>query len=158
MSRAVKAPGRVGWRRRARRSAWKSRAAMSRSGSQGNWKASMYQLRRSCRGLAQALEEADRMGRIQDHQPLDALGVLHGQQPGQRAAPVVPGDGGGASAQGHNQVGHLWGQHLGSVVAHPGRLVGGVVAGQVGRDHPEAGLGERRYLVAPGVPALREAV
>jgi hypothetical protein len=62
------------------------------------------------------------------HQSLDALGVLHGQQPGQPAAPVVPGDRGRAGAQGHNQVGHVLDQHPGSVVAHPGWLVGGVVA------------------------------
>jgi hypothetical protein len=30
-------------------------------------------------GAAQAFEEADRMGRVQDHQSLDALRVLHGQ-------------------------------------------------------------------------------
>jgi hypothetical protein len=109
-------------------------------------------------GAAQALEEADRMGRVEDHQPLDALGVVHGQQPGQPAAPVVAGDRGRADAQGHDQVGHLLGQHPGPVVAHPGRLVGGVVAGQVGRDHPVAGVGQGGELVAPGVPELGEAV
>jgi hypothetical protein len=30
-------------------------------------------------GAAQALEEADGMGCVEDHQSLDALGVLHGQ-------------------------------------------------------------------------------
>jgi hypothetical protein len=98
------------------------------------------------------------MGRVEDHQPLDALGVLHGQQPGQRATPVVAGDRGRAGTQGNDQVGHLLDQQPGSVVAHPGRLVGGVVAGQVGRDHPEAGVGEGWDLVAPGVPELGEAV
>jgi hypothetical protein len=158
MSWAVKAPGRVGWRRRARRSAWKSRAAMSRSGSQGSWKARMYQLRRSCRGLRRPLRKRMEWGRVEDHQSLDALGVVHGQQPGQPAAPVVPGDRGRAGAQGGDQVGHLLDQHPGSVVAHPGRLVGGVVAGQIGRDHSVAGVGERRELVSPGVPELGEAV
>jgi hypothetical protein len=43
-------------------------------------------------GVAQAREEADGMGRVEDHQSLDALGVVHGQQPGQGAAPVVAGD------------------------------------------------------------------
>jgi hypothetical protein len=30
------------------------------------------------------------MGRVEYHQSLDALGVLHGQQPGQRAAQSCP--------------------------------------------------------------------
>jgi hypothetical protein len=38
------------------------------------------------------------MGRVEHHQSLDALGVVHGQQPGQPAAPVVPGDRGRAGA------------------------------------------------------------
>jgi hypothetical protein len=84
--------------------------------------------------------------------------VVHGQQPGQGAAPVVPGDRGRVGAQGHDQVGHLLGQHPGSVVADPEGLVGGVVAGQVGRDHPVAGVGEGWDLVAPGIPELGEAV
>jgi hypothetical protein len=99
-------------------------------------------------GAAQALEEADGVGRVEHHQPLDALGVVHGQQPGQPAAPVVPGDRGRAGAQGPDQVGHLLGQHPGPVVADPGRLVGGVVAGQVGRDHPVAGVGQGLSLPA----------
>src|SRR5215216_6057565 len=70
----------------------------------------------------------------------------------------MPGDRGRAGAQGRDQVGDVLGQHLGSVVAHPGWLVGGVVAGQVGRDHPVAGVGEGWDLVAPGVPELGEAV
>jgi hypothetical protein len=97
------------------------------------------------------------MERVEDHQSLDAVGV-HGQQPGQPAAPVVPGDRGRAGAQGPDQVGHLLGQQPGSVVADPGRLVGGVVAGQVGRDHPVAGVGQGGKLVPPGIPELGEAV
>jgi hypothetical protein len=73
-------------------SANKGGAPTSRSGSHGGWNASMYQLRRSCRRYAGPLEEADRIRRVEDHQSLDVLGVLHGQQPSQRAAPVVPGD------------------------------------------------------------------
>ena len=46
----------------------------------------------------------------------------------------------------------------GPAVTHPGRLDGGVVAGQVGHDHPITGVGKRRDLVAPGVPEPRGAV
>jgi hypothetical protein len=98
------------------------------------------------------------MGGVEDHQSLDALGVVHGQQPGQPTTPVVPGDGGRVGAQGRDEVGHLLGQDPGSVVTDPGWLVGGVVAGQVGRDHSVAGVGEGGELVAPGVPELGEAV
>ena len=62
------------------------------------------------------------MGRVEEHQSLDPLGVVHGQQPGQPAAPVVAGDRGRAGAQGHDQVGHLLGQHPGLVVVHRGGL------------------------------------
>ena len=68
-------------------------------------------------GAAQALEEADRMGRVEEHQSLDALGCCMAST-GQPAAPVVPGDRGRAGAQGHNQVGYVLDQHPGSVVAH----------------------------------------
>ena len=40
----------------------------------------------------------------------------------------------------------------------PARLGGQVVAAQVGRDDAEPGLGQRRDLVPPAVPELREAV
>jgi hypothetical protein len=48
------------------------------------------------------------MGGVEDHQPLDPLGVVHGQQPGQPAAPVVPGDGGRAGAHGPDQAPVSW--------------------------------------------------
>ena len=147
------APGRAGcWR-----SAWKSRVALSRSGSQGSWKASKYQLRRSWPGCP-GLEEAEWMRRFEHHQSLDALGgaawpaARPARRPSRARRPRP-------SRRPRRRSGRPpLDQHPGSIVADPERLVGGVVAGQIGRDHPVAGVDEGWDLVPAGVPELREAV
>jgi hypothetical protein len=61
------------------------------------------------------------MVRVEDHQPLDALGVVHGQQPDQRAAPVVPGDRGRAGARDRARL-VVVAYQTGLVSPHPARL------------------------------------
>jgi hypothetical protein len=91
-----------------------------------------------------------------DDQPADGAGVQHRRRPGQQAAPVVPDHDGLAFAERPDQGRHVAGER-GQVVP-PRRLVAGAVPAEVGRDHPETGVGEVGKLGTPGPPELRKAV
>ena len=82
-----------------------------------------------------------RMGRVEDHQRSTRSGCRMASSQASSPPQSCPATAAGRR-QGADQVGHVLGQPW-PVVAHPGRLVGEVVAAQVGGDHPVAGRGER---------------
>jgi hypothetical protein len=41
-------------------------------------------------GVPEVFEERQRVGRVEDGEPLELVGVAHGEGPGDAAAPVVP--------------------------------------------------------------------
>ena len=89
---------------------------------------------------------------------VDAIGRDQGEHPRERRAPVVADDVGalGAGVAQHRQ-------HVADQQVHPVRLDGSglserAVAAQVRNDHPEAGVGQRRDLVAPQPSRIGKAV
>ena len=103
------------------------------------------------------LREDRRVRAVHHHEAPRGLRVLHGEAPGDGAAPVVADDHRLALAERLDQPAHV-GDQLGERVRrHAGRLVAQVVAAEIGRDGAETGC-EGRDLVPPRVPALRKAV
>ena len=109
-------------------------------------------------GVVQSLRQLARVGRVQDGQPVHHLGAGHRGGPGDRPAPVVPGQHRGPGAAFADQAGDVGGQLPGVVGVHAVRLGGQVVAAHVGGHHPEPRRRERPDLLPPPVPELGEAV
>jgi hypothetical protein len=76
----------------------------------------------------------------------------------QRSQAVVADDEGAGLAEGVEEGDEVADDVQGGVVVDGRRGVGAAAAAEVGRDDAEAGVGESRDLVAPGVPELREPV
>src|SRR5215218_7829931 len=104
------------------------------------------------------IQGASRVGNVEDREPFDATGVAHRRDPGGYSAPIVPDHGSRPFPAGRYQALHIARQQLNAVCAHSGRFVREVVAAHVRGNHAEAGLDQRRDLVPPLVPELREAV
>src|SRR5919112_5379715 len=104
------------------------------------------------------IQEASRVRDVEDRELFHALGVAHRRDPGDYSTPIVPDHVGRLSPTGHDQALHVARQQLDAVCSHPGWFVREVVAPHVGGHNPEAGLDQRRDLVPPLVPELREAV
>jgi hypothetical protein len=98
------------------------------------------------------------MGRVEDGQAVDDLGVVHRGSPGGGSAPVVADQQRGLGAALVDEIAYVVRQLAGCVSRGAVGLRGQVVAAQVGRDHTETGRRERRDLQPPAVPELREAV
>ena len=98
------------------------------------------------------------MGRVEDGQPVDDLGVVHRERPGRGSAPVVADHERGLGAALLDETADVGGQLAGAVGGDAVRFGGQVVSPQVGRDDAEARCRERRDLQPPAVPELREAV
>ena len=109
-------------------------------------------------GVAQPLVELARMGRVEDGQPVDDLGMVHRERPGGGSTPVVADHERGLGAALLDEPADVGGQLVGAVGGDAVRLGRQVVAAQVGRDDAEARCRERRDLPPPAVPELREAV
>jgi hypothetical protein len=88
----------------------------------------------------------------------DAIGAEEAEVPGGRGAPVMADDEGAGLAEGVEEGDEVADDVQGGVVVDGRRGVGAAAAAEVGRDDAEAGVGESRDLVAPGVPELREPV
>src|SRR5438128_12633697 len=97
------------------------------------------------------------MRAIDDDEMVESLGMLERQPPGDGAAPVVPHDVRAVRAEGADEAHDVIRDHAGAIGRDPGGLAARAVAAQVGRDDAEA-LGQRWYLMAPLVRALRKAV
>src|SRR5258707_13497910 len=95
------------------------------------------------------------MGRVEDRQPLYAVGIPNRERPGQCASPVVPDHVRAPLAKRGDQPANVVGQRR-QVVAGL-RLVREVVAAQIGCDDAET-YREGGKLVAPRIPELWEAV
>ena len=98
------------------------------------------------------------MGRVEDGQPVDDLGVVHRERPGGGPTPVVADHERGLGAALLDETADVGGQLVGAVGGDAVRLGRQVVPPQVGRDDAEARCRERRDLQPPAVPELREAV
>ena len=109
-------------------------------------------------GVPQPLVELARMGRIEDGEPVDDLGMVHRERPGGGSAPVVADHQRGLGTALLDETADVIGQVGGAVGVDAVRLGRQVVPPQVGRDDPEARCRERRDLQSPAVPELREAV
>ena len=96
------------------------------------------------------------VGRVDADDPGGALGIPPRERPDEQTTPVVAGEHGALMAEGLDEPGQA-GVHPLDVVRDCG-LVGAAVAGKVNRDDVEPGFGERRELVAPRVPDLRESM
>jgi hypothetical protein len=92
------------------------------------------------------------------HEPLDAVRVQGGEDPGHGGAPVVADDTGLLDlerVEDRDEVGDGAAQ---AVRLDRGRPVGRAEAAHVRRDRPQPGVRERVHLVAPQMRRVREAV
>ena len=94
----------------------------------------------------------------QCHQMVDVVGHERRDRPRERRAPVVADDVSPRCAGVVEHRHHVAGERLHRVSVDLGRLVRGAIPAEVGDDHLEAGLGQRRHLVAPQPPRVGEAV
>src|SRR5436190_5887222 len=92
------------------------------------------------------------------HQPVDPVGVQPGEHPRERRAPVVPDDVRALDSERVEDRDDVGRDRRDPVAVDLLRPVGLAEAAQVGRDHAEAGVGERRRLLPPQVRRVREAV
>ncbi len=113
--------------------------------------------RELARAPAQALRHHRRMRAVEHGELARHRRPLHGDGPGDGAAPVVSDDRRIAFAEGVDQSLDVGDQLGHGVRRHAGGLLALVVAAQVGRDDAEA-LRQLGDLVAPGVPELGEPV
>ena len=87
-----------------------------------------------------------------------AVGVLLGQRPHRRCAPVVADPDRLGRAKVVQQLDQVGDDLLQGVILVPAVEAGAAVAAHVRRDRPQAEIGEHRQLVAPGGRQLRPAV
>src|SRR5918995_1101614 len=104
------------------------------------------------------IQGASRVGNIEDRELFDALGVAHRRDPGGYGAPIVANHDSRLFSAGQYQALYIARQQLNAVCSHSERFVREVVAAHVRGHNPETGLDQRRDLVPPLVPELREAV
>src|SRR5436190_15181804 len=98
------------------------------------------------------------MGRVEDGESVDHLGVVHRGGPGDASAPVVTDQQRGLGTEFSDEAADVGGEQVDSVGLEALWLRGEVVATRVGGDDSKAGRRERRDLSAPTEPELREAV
>jgi hypothetical protein len=98
------------------------------------------------------------MGRVQDDEPVDHLGVVHGGRPGDRSAPVVTDQPRGLRTKVFDQAANVGGEQVDSVGLEALWLRRQVVATRVGGDHAKTRRREGRDLQPPAKPELWEAV
>ena len=110
------------------------------------------------RGRAQLVKVSLGMRGVQNDQMSHRPWRVHGQIPGNHPAPVMADDGGAIRAQRLDQALHIPCQEVQPVLARALGLVGEVIAPQVRRHDPVPRFGQRRQLVAPGIPVLRKSV
>jgi len=79
------------------------------------------------------------MGRVEDREAVDRLGVIHRDGPGDAAAPVVTGQQRGLGAAFLDQAPDVVGEQVHPVGLEAVWLRGQVVATRVGSDYPIAG-------------------
>jgi hypothetical protein len=115
--------------------------------------AALQHLRRVAAGMA---GECRRMRCVQHRQRADNVRAAPCELPRDDTAPVVADNVRAFLAERMDECQDIIDERLDVVAA--GRLVGEVVAAEVGRHGAEAGFSERGQLVAPRVPALGEAV
>src|SRR5262249_24567407 len=89
------------------------------------------------------------MRRVEDDELADTGGPGHGEMPGNTAAPVMAGDSGPFGAGVANQFGDVLAEEREAIRGDTRRLVGEVVAAQIGDEDTEAGRGQGGDLEAP---------
>jgi hypothetical protein len=95
---------------------------------------------------------------VENDQPLDEIRPGHRQEPGDRAAPVVPHDDRAGFAQVADDGGDVGHEQLHVVGFFSRGLVAEVVPAQIDRGDAKPGGGQRPHLLAPRVPEVREPV
>ena len=108
--------------------------------------------------VVQSLREPPRMGRVEDGEPVDHLGVVHRNGPGDGSAPVVTDQERLLLTELSDEATDVVGEQVDAVVREVFRLRRQVVATRVGGDDPETRRRQRLDLSAPTEPELREAV
>ena len=98
------------------------------------------------------------MGRVEDGEPLDHLGVVHCDGPGDASAPVVANQQRGLGTELFDETADVVSEQVDGVVLEALWLRGQVVAACVGRDDPKTCRGEWLDLSPPTEPELGEAV
>ncbi len=86
------------------------------------------------------------MGRVEDRESLDHLGVIHRGDPGDAPAPVVTDQQRRLSTPLLDQAPNIGGEQLDRVGLETLRLRRQVIATRVGDDHPKTGRHERLDL------------
>src|SRR4051794_33623946 len=98
------------------------------------------------------------MGRVEDRESVDHLGVVHRGRPGDRSAPVVTDQQRGLRTALFDEAADVGSEQVYAVGFELLWLRGQVVAPRVGRYDPKTGRHERRDLEPPTEPELGEAV
>jgi hypothetical protein len=98
------------------------------------------------------------MGRVEDGETVDHLGMVHRDGPGDASAPVVTDQECGLGTERSDQAADVVGEQVDAVVLEVFWLRGQVDAARVGGDDPKTRPRERRNLSPPTEPELREAV
>ena len=108
--------------------------------------------------MLQSLREPPRMGRVEDGESVDHLGVVHRDRPGDASAPVVTDQQRRLRTEFSDQAADVGGEQVDAVGLEALWLRRQVVATRVGGDHPKTRRHERLDLQPPTEPELREAV
>src|SRR3954468_18149891 len=98
------------------------------------------------------------MGRVEDGEPVDHLGVVHRNRPGDRSAPVVTDQPRGLLTELSDEAADVVGEQVDGVVLEALWLRRQVIATGVGGDDSKTRRRERLDLPPPTEPELREAV
>src|SRR5438034_6603889 len=98
------------------------------------------------------------MGRVEDGESVDHLGVVHRGGPGDGSAPVVTDQERGLGTEFSDESADVVGEQVYGVGLEALWLRREVVATRVGRHHPKTRRRKRRNLQPPTEPELREAV